>query len=173
MNHNEVLIRDRAGCMWLLGLGFAGGGALVTAMLLSNAQGRPSGWLLLLTAVIALAHLTTGTWLVVKHPNIRTELCMGCRMLRIVRRWPWFSRARELHVDQIRYAVVREERDSDNDPIYCLELLLGTGERLVLQSVALHTREPIDAALMRLAEWSSGRVLVRSEHGEPRSPERG
>ena len=173
MSYDQILIRDRAGCMWLLGLGFAGGGLLVMAMLLGNAPGRPTGWPLFLISVIALAHLTTGIWLVVAHPNVKTELHHDGRKLRIVRWWLWFRSVRELHIDQIRSIVVREDTDSDGDPVYRLELVLRTGERLVLQSVALHTRAPIDAALARLAEWSRHRIPIRSQRTDPLTPERG
>jgi hypothetical protein len=159
--------------MWLLGLGFAGGGLLVTAMLLGNVPGRPTGWALLLVSVIAIAHLATGIWLVVAHPRVTTELHHDGRKLRVLRRWPWFRSARELHIDEIRSVVVRETTDSDGDPVYRLELVLRTDERLVLQSVALPTRAPIDDALGRLAAWSRGRIPVRTQRGDAPIPERG
>ena len=166
-------MRDRAGCMWIFGAGFALGGATITAMLIGPTEGKPTGWALLAAAAIGVAHMAAGGWMIVANPNIRVLLRNDGRTLRIVRRWPFRRTVRELHVDHIMHATLREMEDSDGDPVYHLELYLRTGERITLQSIAQNTREPVDAALAKLREWSANRILVRNERGAPLTPERG
>jgi hypothetical protein len=172
MNHDSILFRDRTGGVWLLGSGFVMGGLLVMAMLAGLAEGRPTGWAAAAAAAISLAHITAGSWLILSHPSITVRLDIDGRRLYVVRRWLFIRRARELHVDQIMHAVVREDVDSDGDPVYHFELWLRTGERLVLQSVALYSRQPIDDALDRLARWSGNRIRIHNQRGAPLAPTR-
>ncbi len=160
---DEVLIRDRAGCVWVFGLGFAAAGVVLTTMLLSVAEGRPTGGWLVGAWAVAIAHTCAGAAILVKNPHIEIRLGADSRTLRVVRGWPFLRRARELHIDQIHSIVVREGKDSDGDPLYDLELVLGTGERLEALSVPYNTPEPIDAALERIRRWSRERILVRRE----------
>jgi len=58
--------------------------------------------------------------------------------------------------------TLRQEKDSDGDPVYRLELRLRDGNDLRLHSVALHARPEIEAAVDALRVWSSNKLPVRT-----------
>jgi hypothetical protein len=162
MRAERLVVRDRAGCLWLMGLAFAAGGVTVLALLFGARSGaRPAGWGSILVALIGCAHIAAGTWLMVSTPNTTVRLRHDRPILQISKRWLLHYRTREIHLDQIAHFHIRKSEDSEGDPVYRLWLYLRTGEELPLHSVALHAREELDAVTDRLRSWSGGRLAAR------------
>ena len=159
-----MLIRDRAGCVWVLATMFLGGGLTVLALLLGwVGTSRPSGWVFALALVIAVVHIAAGVWLVARTPRIRVRLGPHDRSLMVERGWPWSRRHRRIAADELAAVVIREVEDSDGDPCWYLDARLRSGERLALTSVASHARNEVQAAAERLQSWAGGSLPIEEE----------
>ena len=162
-HHIERLpLRDKAGCLGLLGLAFVAGGVMVFALLLGAGSGEePTGWTRAIAALIGTVHLAAGIWLFLNTPRITVELRRDRTILQVSRRWLFYRRKRTIDLAEIAHFRVWLGKDSDGDPVYRLELSLRSGERVKLHSVEEHTREDIDAAAEQLRVWSGGRLAAR------------
>jgi hypothetical protein len=161
-NAERLVIRDRAGCMGLLGLMFFSGGVLVLTMLLLGKLGpERRTWEILAVTAIGLAHFTVGGWLLASTPGRRVLLRRDRPVLELRKNWLTLRRIRAIHLDEMAGFHVHTTTDSDGDPVFYLELDLRNGETIRLHSVAVHARPEIDAAAERLRAWSNGRLVAR------------
>jgi hypothetical protein len=158
----HLVLRDRAGCMWLLGLMFLGGGTLVLASWLMGKLGSDfKAWEIAAVAVIGIAHFSAGAWLLVSTPSTSVKLHHDRPVLELSRTWLLARKARLIHLDEVLGFHVHTSADSDGDPVYYLELDLRDGQTLRLNAVGIHGRTAIDEATARLREWSGGRIAAR------------
>ena len=165
----RLVLRDKAGCLGLLGLAFVAGGSFVFALLLGAGTGeQPTGWVRALAALIATAHLGAGTWLFLSTPVVSVRLRRDRPVLQLNKRWLFWRRARTIALTEIAHFQIGQGEDSDGHPVYRLELRLRSGERVRLHSVDEHFRNDIDAATEQLRVWSGGRLAARA--GSPIEP---
>ena len=167
ISSERLIIRDRAGCMGLLGLLFFSGGVLVLSMLLLGKLGpERRTWEILAVAAVGLAHFSVGGWLLASTPGMRIILRRDRPVLELRKSWLVRRRMRAIHLDEMAGFHVHTTTDSEGAPIFHLELDLRNGETIRLHSVAVHARPEIDKAAERLRAWSNGRLgaRIRSPH---------
>jgi hypothetical protein len=159
--HGEPLaLRDRAGCMWLLGGLFCAGGSIALALALGFSDDEPAAWVRLAAGAIGVVHLGAGVWLIRKHPAVRATLGADGR-LHIERRFPFHGTHRSIARDEIARIITRQGSDSDGDPVWSLELQMHDGEHVPLIYVQHHTREEIDRTIEQLRAWAGGSLVHR------------
>ena len=161
-NYERLVIRDRAGCMWVLGLMFLSGGTLVLTMLLRGKLGSDfRAWEIWAAAAIGIAHFSAGTWLLTSTPATQVKLHQDRRVLELSRSWLVLRRTRVIHLDELLGFHMHTSTDSDGDPVYYLELDLRNGQTVRLNAVGMHAQTAIDQLTDRLRAWSGGRLAAR------------
>lgn len=139
---STLVISDRPGCLWGLGLWFIAGGTLGIVMLFvaTNAH-ELVWWERVLVVVISVGCAAGGVYTLRTAPAIETVLDrdrdVGSMRIRGLG-------ARELLQFRCRDVIlveIHQETDSDGDPCYQLRLGLKSGPPLPLHSVHRHDRD--------------------------------
>jgi hypothetical protein len=132
----RLVVADTPGCVWLLGLVFVGSGTLVLTVPLFAREWSTFGWWERAAVLaIGVGHLGGGLWTIRHHVATRTELdrARGAGTHRVRRPGERDATVTRFRLADVRDVNVREETDSDGDPVYVLRLLLADGRALPLQ----------------------------------------
>ncbi|HUR93330.1 MAG TPA: hypothetical protein VMY76_02020 [Gemmatimonadales bacterium] len=143
---------DTPWAVWLLGLAFVASGTFVLGLPLVADEWAGFGiWERLGIVAIGVSHLAGGLWTIRHHAATRVELdrARGTGMHRVHRPGVRQAAVCRFRLADVRALHVREERDSDGDLLYAVDLVLSDGRNLPLQS---HPAVNVAAARERAAE---------------------
>lgn len=144
----RLVARDTPGCLWLFGLVFVASGTFVlVAAPLSEEWADFVGWERTAILAIGIAHLAAGLFLIRHTPATVLELDRtrgtGIHRLRHPGDREW--KATHFRLADVRGVMVHEERDSDGDPAFTVQLLLADGRELRLHGALMPSQAPAEA----------------------------
>ena len=142
----RLVVRDRPGGMWLLGLMFVASGTFATAIGagLLEMEGDVTGWARLAVLAIGLGHLGGGVY-VLRQAHATEVVIDRARGVLVVRaRGVRRDEAETVRLSDVTRLELFEEKDGDGDLTYTLRLRL-TGDRAVPLH-AIPVRTPNDLA---------------------------
>ena len=150
----SLILRDQPGCIWGLGVFFLLIGALFVLgplVLFSDRAEQP--WTVNgLAVVMGLAGVGAGVW-VLRVPLTTITFDRLDRAV-TVRSWGLRrERNRRWTFAQVAGFQVVEEKDSEGDPVYRLQMELHGGEMVWLTYVHLHFRDSYDQAAQRARQF--------------------
>ena len=150
----SLILRDQPGCIWGLGVFFLLIGALFVLgplVLFSDRMEQP--WTVNgLAVVMGLAGVAAGVW-VLRVPLTTTTIDRLERVV-TVRSWGLRNRGdRRWTFSQVMGFHVVEEKDSEGDPVYRLQMELHGGEMIWLTDVHLHASDGYDQAAQRARQF--------------------
>jgi hypothetical protein len=149
-----ILLRDRPGPYWLLGLFLLFGGLLSLLMplgLASNAaelEPRERAGSMLVGLGVAIGAL----WWLARNPATWVRLDLTRRRVGLVRIGITGRHVRTFPLDQIAGLDVEQGADSDGDPIWRPVLRIRNGERVALSQLWSHDEKEVKAAVAVVAE---------------------
>jgi hypothetical protein len=150
----NILLQDRPGPYWLLGLLLLFGGLLALAMslgLASNAAELEPGerfGSMLVGLLVALG----GLWWLARNPSTQVRLDLTRRRLGLVRIGITGRQVRTFPLDEIDGVEVEQAADSDGDPIWRPVLRTRSGERVALSELWSHDQREVKATVTVVAE---------------------
>jgi hypothetical protein len=149
-----LLVRDTPGCFWLFGLWFVAGGAFAIALpFIATNAGELAWWERALAALIGLAVLAGGLYVIGEAPAVRAELDPAADRGVVTTRALWRRERAEFRCSDVVFVELKEERDSDGDPLFQLRCRLRDGRVLPLQSRPAYGREAAAARQAQLREF--------------------
>lgn len=136
----KLILRDTAGCLWLLGFFFitiAGtfviglAGAFTNVNELSDFE-KLLGWFISLSGVVA------GIWVIYTHPGVHARFDKSTNSVTINRKGLMKNVNETYRLSEIADVVLDETTDSDGDPFYRIALKLNRDKQVLLFSTGLH-----------------------------------
>jgi hypothetical protein len=164
----KLILQDRPGCIWLLSLFFILIGSMFVLgplFLFSDRAEQP--WYVSAIAIfMGLAALGAGLWQARRVPLSTTTFDRLDRSISMIT-WGLAGRSGQRWTfNDASALVVVEEKDSEGDPIYRLQLVLRSGETAWLTAVHLHVREPYDQAAGRVRSFLGSGITLESSRIE-------
>jgi hypothetical protein len=149
-----IVLRDRPGPFWMLGLMLLSGGAFAIAMplgLASNAW-EIEPWARVASLVIGLANCAGAIWWLNRSLASRAELDLTRRRLTLVRVGLPGRRVVRLELTEIVGVEAERGSDSEGGVIWKPVLRLRSGERLNLSELWNHDEQEVKHAVGVVAE---------------------
>jgi hypothetical protein len=136
---NVLIAQATPGCVWIFGLWFVAGGALAIVMTFAAHNAHELAWWeRLLVLVIGAACAAAGLFVIVGAPAVRAVFDRTSGRA-IVTTTGLRTRTRvEFACRDVCVVDLREEKDSDGDPMYQVRIWLRDGRAILLQSQPVH-----------------------------------
>ena len=158
----QIVLRDRPGPFWMLGLMLLTGGAFAIAMPLGLAAdaGEIEPWARVASLIIGLANCAGAIWWLNRSLASRAEFDLTRRRLTLVR--VGLPGRRVVQVELADIVGVEAERGSDSDGgvIWKPVLRLRSGERVNLSELWNHDEQEVKRAVGMVAEVCRLALLV-------------
>lgn len=152
---NQIILTDRAGCVWLLCLLFifVGGTILYGALggFTNWHEVRP--WVLVVSALMGMLGLFVGFSIIFATPIATVILNRKTGTLLHRRRGLVTTDERVIHFAEIEEFFVVEEKDHEGDWVYRIDMKMKSGEELRLTQVMEPVKEDNEALALRLNEY--------------------
>jgi len=146
---NNLVLKDSAGCFWVLGLFFVVIAETFVIGLLGafhnvnelNELEKIGAWF------ISLGGLTAGIWFIYTNPGTRLDFNKTKNMLTI-RRWGLMKNEIEKHLlDNIEEIMLVESEDSEGDLVYRIELKLKSEKNASLTELWINNKEGLQKTI--------------------------
>lgn len=139
----KLILRDTAGCLWLLGIFFIViAGTFVTGLMgaftnlneLSELE-KLLGW------IISLSGITAGIWVIYTHPGVYACFDKSTNIVTINRKGLMKNVTETYRLSEVADVELNETTDSEGDPFYRIALRLNGDKLVLLFSTGLHDKE--------------------------------
>ena len=139
----NLVLKDSAGCFWMLGLFFVViAGTFVIGLLGAfhnlnelNELERTGVWF------ISLGGLAAGIWFIYTNPGTRLDFNKTENMLTIRRRGLMRNEIENYRLNNIEDVTLIESKDTDGDPVYRVELKIKYEKNVSLTELWVHHKE--------------------------------
>ena len=139
----KLILRDTAGCIWLLGLFFlaiagtfvVGLAGAFTNLYELNVLERTAAWF------VSLSGIAVGVWIIYSHPGVYARFDKSTNSLSINRKGLMKNVTETSRLSEIKDVVLDETTDSDGDHFYRIALKLNRDKQVLLFSTGLHNKE--------------------------------
>ena len=139
----NLILKDSAGCFWMLGLFFVViAGTFVIGLMGAftnlyelNELERAGGWF------ISLSGLALGIWFIYTNPGTSLDFNKRENMLTIQRRGLMRNEVEKYRLDNIEDIILIESEDTDGDPVYRLKLKIKYERNASLTELWIHNKE--------------------------------
>ena len=139
---NVLIAQATPGCMWLFGLWFLAGGVLAMVMTFAATKLHELAWWERSFAfLIGVACAAAGLFVIVGAPAIRTVFDRSSGRAVVTRRGLRTRSRVEFACKDVSIVDLKEEKDSDGDPMFQVRIWLRDGRTILLQSQPVHGRE--------------------------------
>ncbi|HEY6625716.1 MAG TPA: hypothetical protein VIZ21_02060, partial [Ignavibacteriaceae bacterium] len=146
---NNLVLKDSAGCFWMLGLFFVViAGTFVIGLLGAfhnlnelNELEKIGAWF------ISLGGLTAGIWFIYTNPGTRLDFNKTENMLTIRRRGLMRNEIEKHLLDNIEEILLVESEDSEGDPVYRIELKLKSEKNASLTELWINNKEGLQKTI--------------------------
>jgi len=139
----NLVLKDSAGCFWMLGLFFVVIAETFIIGLLGafhnlnelNELERTGVWF------ISLGGLAAGIWFIYTNPGTRLDFNKTENMLTIQRRGLMRNEVEKYRLNNIEEVMLIESKDTDGDPVYRVELKIKYEKNVSLTELWVHDKE--------------------------------
>ena len=139
----NLILKDSAGCFWMLGLFFVViAGTFVIGLMGAftnlyelNELERAGGWF------ISLSGLALWIWFIYTNPGTSLDFNKRENMLTIQRRGLMRNEVEKYRLDNIEDIILIESEDTDGDPVYRLKLKIKYERNASLTELWIHNKE--------------------------------
>jgi hypothetical protein len=136
---NVLIAQATPGCVWIFGLWFVAGGALAIVMTFAAYNAHELAWWeRLLTLVIGTACTAAGLFVIVGAPAVRAVFDRTSGRAFVTTTGLRTRTRVEFACGDVCVVDLREEKDSDGDPMYQVRIWLRDGRTILLQSQPVH-----------------------------------
>ena len=140
---NNLILKDSAGCFWMLGLFFVViAGTFIIGLLGAfynlneiTEPERAGAWF------ISLSGLAAGIWFIYSNPGTKLNFDKSGNLLTIQRRGLMRNEIEKYRLNNIEDVILIESKDTDGDPVYRIELKLKTEKHARLTELWMHKKE--------------------------------
>jgi hypothetical protein len=155
---DQLVVRDSAGCFWLFGLFFVciGGLFVLGPLGLFTNRDQVPLWVNLLSIVLGLMGIGAGIYVWRGAPFTTIVFDRRRAQVQIERRWLFIRSMTQYAWQDISEIHLREDKDSDGDPIYRIEIVLHSGECVPLSQLWLFIKSEQEAALDAIHAFGVG-----------------
>lgn len=162
---DRIIIRDRPGAHWLLGLFLLAGGLLGVAMplVLASDAGRLRPWERTASLVIGAGVVCGALWWLRGSPGSRVIIDRGPRRLRLIRTGIGGRRVEEIALDDLSEVAIERGEDSDGGVVTRPMVRLRNGATLHLSVLWSHDPDGVAAAAAEVARVSGLPVPTHSD----------
>jgi hypothetical protein len=152
---SRLVLKETAGCIWIFGLFFVIISMVVIAGLLgmftnlneTTDTAKAAAWL------VSLSALSAGLWIIYSNPVIYLCFDININVISIHRRGFLRNETEEFPLNEIEDIHLIESRDSDDDPIYQVQIKLKDGNKRLLTNSGPHNREALLESIRRIQEF--------------------
>ena len=152
---NNLVLKDSAGCFWMLGLFFVViAGTFVIGLLGAfhnltelNELERTGVWF------ISLGGLAAGIWFIYTNPGTRLDFNKTENMLTIQRRGLMRNEMEKHLLDKIEDIILVESEDSEGDPVYRIELKLKSEKNASLTELWINNKEGLQKTIDTIKDF--------------------
>ena len=139
---NVLMARATPGCIWIFGLWFVAGGvmAMLMTFIATNAN-ELAWWERLFVFTIGAGCALAGAFIIVGAPAIRAVFDRTSGRAIVTTTGPRGRSRVEFACRDVCVVDLKEDKDSDGDPMYRVRLWLRDGRAVLLQSQPVHGRE--------------------------------
>ena len=140
---NNLILKDSAGCFWMLGLFFVViAGTFIIGLLGAfynlneiTEPERAGAWF------ISLSGLAAGIWFIYSNPGTKLKFDKDEKLLTIQRRGLMRNEIEKYRLGDIADFKLIESEDSEGDPVYWIELQLKGGNKTNLTELWINNKE--------------------------------
>lgn len=145
----NLVLKDSAGCFWMLGLFFVAiSGTFVVGLLGAFHNLEKTGvWF------ISLSGLSVGIWFIYSNPGTRLDFNKQENMLTIQRRGLMRNEIEEHRLDDIGDIILVESEDTDGDPVYRIELKLKTEKNTSLTELWINNKKGLQEIIDTIKDF--------------------
>jgi hypothetical protein len=151
----QLILRDRPGCIWGLGLFFLliGGLFALGPWFFFTDRAETPFWQTLLASAMGWVGVSVALWLIARTPHTTVLFDRLARTINI-QRWGLAGRKIETYTfsEAAGFEVV-QEKDTEGDPIFRLRLNLRSGQSTWLTMVHLHADDAYVEAATRARRY--------------------
>lgn len=134
---NELLLRDKPGCLWIFGLFFIS----VSSVFVYGSLGgftnydRVPGWAISFSFFMGAIGIAIGVWQISSHPLSKIVINRQTKIIAWSQRGLFKKIDRVFRFEDVREFAVDRGEDSEGDPIWKVELNLTSGETVEITRV--------------------------------------
>jgi len=152
---NNLVLKDSAGCFWMLGLFFVIiAGTLVIGLMGAftnlyelNDLEKAGGWF------VSLSGLAVGIWFIYTNPGTRLDFNKRENMLTIQRRGLMRNEVEKYRLNNIEEVILIESKDTDGDPVYRVEIKIKYERNASLTELWIHNKEGLQNTIDSIKEF--------------------
>jgi hypothetical protein len=151
----NLILKDSAGCFWMLGLFFVViAGTFVIGLMGAftnlyelNELERAGAWF------VSLSVLAGGIWFIYTNPGTRLDFNKRENMLTIQRRGLMRNEVEKYRLNNIEDIIIIESEDTDGDPVYRVELKIKYEKSVRLTELWVHNKEGLQNTIDTIKEF--------------------
>lgn len=151
----DLIVKDSAGCLWLVGLFFvAVAGTFVVGLMGAfnnlnelNQLEQAAAW------IISLAGIAAGIWMIYSNPSITSDFDKREGVIKIRRKGLMRNEKEIFPLTEIKDVVINESRDDDNDPIYSVDIILKSSKTIALTKTWLYKKEELQKSINEIKKF--------------------
>jgi hypothetical protein len=152
---NHLVLKDSAGCFWMLGLFFVViAGTFVIGLLGAfhnlnelNELEKAGVWF------ISLGGLAAGIWFIYSNPGTKLNFDKSENLLTIYRRGLMRNEIEKYSLDNIEDIILIESEDSEGDPVYRIELKLKSEKNASLTELWINNKEGLQKTIDTIKDF--------------------
>jgi hypothetical protein len=152
-----LVLSDRPGCFWLLGLFFVAIGGLFlagVAGLFTNAEDLSLAARALI-ALMAAAAVGAGIYLIHRSPGSHARFDAGAGRLALKRYWPFYSSTRTVYLSDVAATYAEKSEDTEGSLVYRPTIRLCCGEEIALSSLWQHDQAGVERVVADVEAYLS------------------
>ena len=163
---NNLILKDSAGCFWMLGLFFVViAGTFIIGLLGAfynlneiTEPERAGAWF------ISLSGLAAGIWFIYSNPGTKLNFDKSGNLLTIQRRGLMRNEIEKYRLGDIADFKLVESKDTDGDPVYRIELQLKSGNKASLTELWINHKKGLQKNIETINEFLQNKTSYRSNH---------
>jgi hypothetical protein len=151
----NLIVKDSAGCLWLLGLFFVLiAGTFVIGLMGAfnnlnelNQLEQTTAW------IVSLAGVAAGIWLIYSNPVIKTDFDKRECVVKINKRGFMKNETENYPLAEIKDIIINESKDDDGDPIFSVDMNLVSGKITPLTKTWLRNKEELEKNIKQIKDF--------------------
>ncbi|MDZ7623687.1 MAG: hypothetical protein U5J96_04460 [Ignavibacteriaceae bacterium] len=164
--NSNLVLKDSAGCFWMLGLFFVIiAGTFVIGLMGAfhnlnelNELERTGVWF------ISLGGLAAGIWFIYSNPGTRLDFNKTENMLTIQRRGLMRNEIEKHLLNNIEEIILVESEDSEGDPVYRIELQLKNENKTNLTELWINHKEGLQKNIDTINDFLQNKISYQHNH---------